>query len=55
MGPILGKVLTGIASEKVLTAVLIKLGDFLVKKSSNKLDDEIWAEGVKAHKKKEDS
>ena len=52
MGPILGKVLTGIASEKVLTAVLIKLGDFLVKKSSNKLDDKLWAEVKKALDKK---
>ena len=37
-------------SEKVLKAVLIKLGDYFIKKSDNKLDDEIWAEVKKALK-----
>ena len=31
-------------------AVLIKLGDYFIKKSDNKLDDEIWAEVKKALK-----
>ena len=38
-------------SEKVLTIILIKLGDFLVTKSSNKLDDVVWSEVKKALEK----
>ena len=51
MNIIISKVLTGVLSEKVLIAVLLKVGDFLVAKSSNKLDDEVWAEVSKAFKK----
>jgi|TARA_R100000353_G_scaffold162357_1_gene122547 hypothetical protein len=51
MNIIISKVLTGVLSEKVLIAVLLKVGDFLVAKSSNKLDDEVWAEVRKALKK----
>jgi hypothetical protein len=51
MNIILSKVLTGILSEKVLIAVLLRIGDFLVAKSSNKLDDEVWAEVRSALKK----
>lgn len=31
-------------TEKVIIAILKKLGDWLVKKSSNDLDDTIWTE-----------
>tara|TARA_R100000655_G_scaffold43575_2_gene79979 strand:+ start:7729 stop:7914 length:186 start_codon:yes stop_codon:yes gene_type:complete len=51
MNIIISKMLTGVLSEKVLVAVLLKVGDFLVAKSSNKLDDEVWAEVRKALKK----
>ena len=37
-------------SEKILKAVLLKLGEYFIKKSENKLDDEIWAEVKKALK-----
>ena len=43
--------LTGVLSEKVLIAVLLRVGDFLVAKSSNELDNEVWAEVKKALKK----
>ena len=35
MNLIISKILTGVLSEKVLIAVLLKVGDFLVEKSSN--------------------
>jgi hypothetical protein len=50
MNVIISKVLTGMLSEKVLIAILLRVGDFLVKKSSNKLDDEVWMEVKKALK-----
>ena len=51
MNLIVSKILTGVLSEKVLIAVLLKVGDFLVEKSSNDLDNEVWAEVKKALKK----
>ena len=42
MGPILGKLLTSLGTEKLLKAIILHLGDFLVGKSSNKLDDKGW-------------
>lgn len=51
MNLIISKILTGVLSEKVLIAVLLKVGDFLVEKSSNELDNEVWAEVKKALKK----
>jgi len=48
MGKILGTVATKLLSEKVLIAIVLKLGDWLVKRSSNELDDKIWAEVSKA-------
>ena len=48
MGPILGKVLTSLGTEKLIKAVIMHLGDWLVAKSSNKLDDKLWAEVKKA-------
>ncbi len=51
MNLIVSKILTGVLSEKVLIAVLLRVGDFLVAKSSNELDNEVWAEVKKALKK----
>ena len=51
MGGILSLILKKLVSEKVLTISLIKLGDFLVSKSSNKLDDAVWGEVKKALEK----
>jgi len=31
-------------TEKVMIRILIKLGDYLVSSSKNKLDDQVWAE-----------
>jgi hypothetical protein len=44
MGAVLKVVLTKLFSEKVLTWLLVKLGDYLVAKSTNKLDDTLWSE-----------
>jgi|TARA_R100001082_G_C4230968_1_gene103203 hypothetical protein len=44
MGAILGGIATKILSQKVMIAILIKLGDWLVKRSENELDDKIWVE-----------
>ena len=51
MNLIVSKLLTSLLSEKILISVLLKVGDFLVAKSSNNLDDEIWIEVKKALKK----
>lgn len=40
---ILLSVLQRLVSEKVVIGVLVGLGDWLVPKTTNKLDDEIWA------------
>ena len=48
MGKILGTVATKLLSEKVLIAIVLKVGDWLVQRSSNKLDDKIWVEVSKA-------
>jgi len=48
MGKLLGAIATKLLSEKVLIAIVMKLGDWLVKRSSNDLDDKIWAEVSKA-------
>jgi|TARA_R110002110_G_scaffold150444_3_gene342270 hypothetical protein len=44
MGALLAGIATKVLSQKVMIAVLIKLGDWLVKRSENDLDDKIWAE-----------
>lgn len=48
MGVLLGSIATKVLSQKVLIAIVLKLGDWLVKKSENDLDDKIWAEVKKA-------
>ena len=48
MGKILGAVATKIFSQKILIAILLKLGDWLVLRSENNLDDKIWIEVKKA-------
>ena len=52
MAPILGKLLTSLGTEKLLKAVLLHLGDWLVAKSTNKLDDKLWNEVKKSLAKK---
>ncbi len=48
MGALLGGLATKILSQKVLIAIVLKLGDWLVNKSENDLDDKIWVEVKKA-------
>ena len=36
-------ILKSLVSEDVLKAIVIALGDYLVAKSSNELDDKLWA------------
>ena len=48
MGALLGGIATKILSQKVLIAILLKLGDWLISRSENKLDDKIWEEVKKA-------
>ena len=48
MGPILGTILAKLGTEKLLKAIVLHLGQHLVNKSSNKLDDKRFAEIKKA-------
>ena len=48
MGAILGAIATKMLSQKVLIAILLKLGDWLVARSENDLDDKVWADVKKA-------
>ena len=48
MGTLLGGIATKILSQKVMIAILLKLGDWLVGRSENKLDDKVWVEVKKA-------
>ena len=48
MGALLGGLATKILSQKVMIAILLKLGDWLVARSENKLDDKVWVEVKKA-------
>jgi|TARA_B100001093_G_scaffold153520_1_gene146283 hypothetical protein len=52
MNVVISKVLTSLGTEKLIKAILMHLGDWLVAKSSNKLDDKLWAEVKKALDKK---
>jgi hypothetical protein len=51
MGGILGVIATKMFSQRILIAILLKLGDWLVKRSENDLDDKIWEEVKKAFQK----
>mgnify|MGYP003135704529 FL=1 len=44
MKAIIISVLKGIFSEEMIKSVVVALGDYLVSKSSNKLDDKLWAQ-----------
>ena len=48
MGALLGGIATKILSQKVMIAILLKLGDWIVARSENDLDDKVWAEVKKA-------
>ena len=48
MGVLLGSIATKMLTQKVLIAILLKLGDWLVLRSENKLDDKVWEEVKKA-------
>ena len=48
MGAILGSIATKKVSQKVMIAILLKLGDWLVSRSENQLDDKVWEEVKKA-------
>jgi hypothetical protein len=43
MKTILIKILKSLFSEDVIKAIVVALGDYLVTKSSNKLDDTLWS------------
>ena len=43
MKSIIVNVLKSLVSEDVLKAIVVALGDYLVAKSSNQLDDKLWA------------
>tara|TARA_R100000458_G_C8263359_1_gene238662 strand:+ start:1242 stop:1394 length:153 start_codon:yes stop_codon:yes gene_type:complete len=43
MKSILIKMLKSLFSEDVIKAIVVALGDYLVTKSSNKLDDALWS------------
>ena len=51
MGAVLGAIATRMFSQRILIAILLKLGDWLVKRSENDLDDKIWEEVKKAFQK----
>ena len=48
MGALLGGIATKIFTKIVLIAIVLKLGDWLVTKSENQLDDKVWLEVKKA-------
>jgi len=52
MNVVISKVLTSLGTEKLIKAILMHLGDWLVAKSYNKIDDKLWAEVKKGLDKK---
>tara|TARA_R100000773_G_C4192413_1_gene97837 strand:+ start:666 stop:818 length:153 start_codon:yes stop_codon:yes gene_type:complete len=44
MKAIVISMLKSIFSEEMIKSVVVALGDYLVSKSSNKLDDKLWAQ-----------
>ena len=43
MKKVVAIVVKSLFSEKILKEVLVKVGDYLVSSSKNKLDDKVWA------------
>jgi hypothetical protein len=43
MKKVVAIVVKNLFSEKILKEVFVKVGDFLVSSSKNKLDDKVWA------------
>ena len=43
MKKVVAIVIKNIFSEKILKQVFVKVGDYLVSSSKNKLDDKVWA------------
>ena len=43
MKKVVAIVVKNLFSEKILKEVFVKVGDFLVASSKNKLDDKVWA------------
>tara|TARA_B110000444_G_C18822136_1_gene588304 strand:+ start:448 stop:609 length:162 start_codon:yes stop_codon:yes gene_type:complete len=52
IGAVIGSIASAVLSERVIMAVLVKLGDYLVERSSNSLDNEVWDEVKNALNKK---
>ena len=50
MAPIIAFITKTLLTEKIMKAVVIALGEYLVKSSKNKLDDVAWAQVKKALK-----
>ena len=50
MAPIIAFITKTLLTEKIMKAVVIALGEYLVKSSKNKLDDIAWAQVKKALK-----
>jgi len=50
MAPIIAWIAKTILTEKVLKAIVIALGEYLVRSTKNKLDDIAWAQVKKALK-----
>lgn len=48
MGTIIAFITKTLLTEKIMKAVVIALGDYLVKSSKNKLDDVAWTQVKKA-------
>ena len=51
MAPVLAFITKTFFTEKIIKAVVIALGDYLVKSSKNKLDDVAWAQVKKVLQK----
>ena len=43
MKKVVAIVIKNLFSEKILKQVFVKVGDYLVSSSKNKLDDKVWA------------
>ena len=43
MKKVISIIIKNLFSEKILKEVFVKVGDYLVSSSKNKLDDKVWA------------